>query len=211
MQNIRILPKPFRFDFYGKTKYGLGFCLNWLREHEAEVDRYLEENWDYEDNEYLWAYFIENPKVAFNLINDIYLLNAEKIKIILNHFQRGKSKIVMIIGARDSGKTAEAFWIAEKVHNKYKDYPIYSCSPKMKGLPKWVHTSEFNDTPNNTFVITDEAGILYAAREHYHKEHILLTKLMAIARHRNQTMLFMTQHPKLADINISRLADIILL
>ena len=79
-------------------------------------------------------------------------------------------------------------------------------------LPRWIHkTNRIEDIPNDSVVLIDEAAILFFSREAMTSVNKMLTKLMAIARHKNLSMALITQSSALIEINVLRLADVLLL
>ncbi|MEM4215022.1 MAG: hypothetical protein QW484_01520 [Candidatus Pacearchaeota archaeon] len=65
--------------------------------------------------------------------------------------------------------------------------------------------------PNNSAVLVDEGAIVYSARESMKDSNKFLSKLMAIARHKNLSLVLIAQNSAMIDLNVLRLADILLL
>jgi len=59
----------------------------------------------------------------------------------------------------------------------------------------------------DSVVLVDEAALLFSAREPMKNTNKLLTQMMAIARHKNLSLIFVTQNSAFIDINVLRLAD----
>ena len=146
------------------------------------------------------------------VVSDFEKSNEAKLKEVVSLFLYGKSKIVYIVGARNSGKTATAFMFAETTH-KETGRLIYYVAPTVgkEALPEWCKSIDsIKNVPNGSLAMIDEAALQYNAREFYDRENIDMTKLLAIARHKDLFLIFITQDTALADTNIKRLRDVIL-
>ncbi len=201
-----IIPEDFILD----KKEGITSALMWIEDHQLELENFLDEYWDARDHEGITTWFKDNPRMTKALLIDDFKDNGEKIKEIIREFKKGKSKIVLIVGGRGSGKTATALWLAEQIK---KERPVYVCGNAIKSedLPEWIKTEQDAvNTPVGSLVILDEAGIVVSARESNQKSSIILTKHLLTLRHENKSIIFMTQHTKIADVNLSRLAEIIM-
>ncbi len=116
------------------------------------------------------------------------------------------SLIVLIIGKRGSGKTALGFKLLETLSGKRPAYYL----GKSK-LPWWIkQVDTINEIKNNSIVLVDEAAIAYSSRESMSKSNKFLSNLMVIARHKNLTLVLITQNSAMLDLNILRLADTLL-
>lgn len=119
------------------------------------------------------------------------------------------SLIVAIAGRRGSGKSATGFRLLENAvaHNR----PAFVLGVK-DALPAWIHPVEqLSDVKNNGVVLVDEGAISFSSRSSMKKENKDLSSLLAIARHKNLTLLFITQNTGMIDKNVLNLCDVILL
>ena len=83
---------------------------------------------------------------------------------------------------------------------------------KADEMPNWIKTIEnIKELENNTFVLIDEGGILFSSRNAMSNANKLLTELILIARHKNLSILFITQNSSNLDVNILRQADFLVL
>lgn len=113
------------------------------------------------------------------------------------------SLIMLIIGKRGSGKTALGFKFLEILAGKRLAYYLGKAK-----LPWWIKQVELiDDVKNNSIVLIDEAALAYSARESMKKSNRFLSKIMAIARHKNLTLIIITQNSAMLDLNILRLSD----
>lgn len=148
-------------------------------------------------------------KSSFSEIKSIVKSNSlESTKINLNSIYI-KPRIVIILGKRGSGKTSLAFRILENV-NAMTERKCYALNfPKT--LPEWItHISTFEEAENNSVVFVDESTLNIPAAQGRKKIAYLLG-LMAIARHKDVSLIFVNQHSSTMDLNVIRQADILVL
>lgn len=124
-----------------------------------------------------------------------------------------KSGVVVIVGHRGMGKSGLAWWLAEQTH-KAKRQVIAFGAPKVakKLLPKWVeHVAEIQKLARRrgALVIIDEAAFRVMARRHQAQENILWAKMVAISRHKEHLLLFVTQTTRQIDISLMGDADLV--
>jgi hypothetical protein len=60
-------------------------------------------------------------------------------------------------------------------------------------------------------VLVDEGAITFSARDAMKASNKWLGKIMAIARHKNLSLLLISQNSAMVDLNVLRLADVVLL
>ncbi len=143
----------------------------------------------------------EEKEIDFTLLNTA----AGKLDDFKDRLKRS-SLIMLIIGKRGSGKTALGFKLLEVLAGKRKSYYIGKAK-----LPWWIHQVESIDKiTNNSLVLVDEAALSFSARESMSKSNKFLGKLMVIARHKNLTLIIITQNSAMLDLTILRLADTLL-
>jgi hypothetical protein len=121
------------------------------------------------------------------------------------------SKIGVILGSRGKGKTAFGVKFLENVYAKKKKR-CYAMGFSKEEMPLWINVvKNINDLKNNSFVLIDEGGILFSSRNFMSSANKLLGELMLIARHKNLSILFISQNSSNLDINILRQADFLVL
>ena len=123
----------------------------------------------------------------------------------------GKSTIGLVLGARGSGKSALGMRILENVAAK-NARPAYAMGFSQSALPDWIHcTEELGDLENGAFVLVDEGGISFSSRQSMSDANILLSSLILVARHKDISVLFISQNSSNLEINAIRQADYLLL
>lgn len=135
---------------------------------------------------------------------DMYDLEVED-----NHNFLLENKII----THNSGKTCFSFWLAEKIHEQrpYLGIAYVGVSINKQALPKWCKNYQnINDVPNGYLIILDELAIAYNARDYASNENKTLGQLLAIARHKDLSVLAITQDPNMGEINVWRLKDMVI-
>ncbi len=117
------------------------------------------------------------------------------------------SKIGIIIGARGSGKTAFGIKFMENLYAKTKKN-CYAMGFNKEDLPSWIGVVEdMTQINNNSFILIDEGGVLFSARDAMTKANKMLSDLILISRHKSLSILFISQNSSNLDIDILRQAD----
>ena len=124
---------------------------------------------------------------------------------------KADSKIGVILGARGSGKTAFGMKFLENAHAKTKK-KCYAMGFNPDEMPSWITVvNTIDEIGNNSMILIDEGGILFNSRDSMSNANKLLSDLILIARHKNLTILFISQNSSNLDINILRQADFLVL
>lgn len=197
--------------FKGKRQ-SFGTAYWFLQGHSIAMSRYLNDFYPIYDWQIMKGFFYDNPIQAKVILEDYRRDNAVKQRIVLGCILDGKSKLILVIGGRGQGKTCLAGWIMERIQDTDNKLPIYVVGEGVLHIfPEWVkYADKIEQVPNGAFIILDEASIRYNSRDFFKDANKLLGKMMAIARHKDISVVFITQHPQLIDINILRLRDLTL-
>ncbi|MGV8172232.1 MAG: hypothetical protein ACP5OA_06090 [Candidatus Woesearchaeota archaeon] len=121
------------------------------------------------------------------------------------------STIGIILGARGSGKSAFGLKLLENLH-ALSGRKIFAMGFKTNTLPAWMHVIEdIEHIENNSYILIDEGGILFNARQGFSDANQLLSKLLLIARHKDLSIIFISQNSSNLEINAIRQADYLVL
>ena len=124
---------------------------------------------------------------------------------------KSDSTIGLILGARGSGKTAIAVKLIENIYTKTKKR-CYALGFNEEDMPAWINiVSDIKEIRNNSYVLIDEGGILFSSRRFMSNPNKLLSELILIARHKNISILFISQNSANLEINAIRQADYLIL
>ena len=120
------------------------------------------------------------------------------------------SRIILIFGKRGSGKSALGFRLMENINGVAQRH-CYVLGVAQDVLPQWIMSvDDIHSVKNGGVVLVDEGALAFSARESMKKEHKELGKLMAIARHKDLTLIFITQNTGMIDKNVLQLTDTLL-
>jgi len=180
---------------------------------------FKEESWAYElgyyasDGIYYAGFMYRHLIYTKAIIEDYKMTEEEKVLELLDAIYHGKSKIILVVGSRGSGKTGTSLWFGEEAHLQAGHrYVYYVGTPENPEIyPSYFRFVDALDKlPNGVFAVIDEAAIKYSARNFGKTENKELTDEMVIARHKGITLVLITQNISLVDVNVDRLADIII-
>jgi hypothetical protein len=119
------------------------------------------------------------------------------------------SAIALVFGKRGSGKSALGFKILENIHAE-TERQCYVLGMEKIVLPKWIKSvRDIEEVGNDSVLLVDEGAVSFSSRESLSDENKDLGKLLPIARHKNLTIIFITQNTGLIDKNILKLSDIL--
>lgn len=122
-----------------------------------------------------------------------------------------ESRIIAIAGRRGSGKSGLGFRLMENI-NASVQRPCFVIGVKQAVLPMWITTIEdINQVENQGIVLVDEGAISFGARNSMSKKNKGLAELLAVARHKDLTLIFITQNTGMIDKNVLNLCDTIML
>ena len=124
---------------------------------------------------------------------------------------KNNSLIILIVGKRGSGKTSLGMKFLEFFH-KETNRKRYTLGYENTKLPWWLKkVDSLEKIPNNSIALFDEGAVLFSARESMKNINKELSRVMSIARHKNLTLVLITQNSAMIDLNVLRLADTLLL
>lgn len=130
---------------------------------------------------------------AYTQLTEIDALNG-RLDDFESLLYSNKSSIGLILGARGSGKSAIGMRILENAYAKNMRR-VYAMGFDKKSLPIWIeHIESLDSVKNNSFVLVDEGGIQFSARSAMSDANKLLSQLLFISRHKDISVLFITQN-----------------
>lgn len=128
-----------------------------------------------------------------------------------NNFYSSDSKIGIILGARGSGKTAFGIKMLENSHVKTKK-KCYAIGFDENEMPEFINVVQSaQQITNDSVVLIDEGGVLFSSRNAMTNANKMLSDLILISRHKNISILFISQNSSNLDVNIIRQADFLIL
>ncbi|MBD3259431.1 hypothetical protein GF371_02255 [Candidatus Woesearchaeota archaeon] len=154
----------------------------------------------------------KRPKIDANYSA---LTEIKKIKGNVSKFESellGKESVIgIIIGARGSGKSAIGMKLLENFRTK-TNKNVYAMGFRKEDLPGWISVVEnINQIKNDSVVLIDEGGIVFSSRKSMSTANQLLSDLLMIARHKNLSVLFITQNSSNLEVNVLRQADFLVM
>ncbi len=121
------------------------------------------------------------------------------------------SQIGIILGARGTGKSAFGIKLLENIYSKKKS-KCFAMGFRKEDLPSWIESVESTEQIKpNSYVLIDEGGILFSSRKSMTNANKILSDLILISRHKNLTILFISQNSSNLEINAIRQADFLAL
>ena len=122
-------------------------------------------------------------------------------------------KVILILGKRGSGKSAFALKLGEYLFAVH-EVPVWLVGiPEEVSiyLPKWVNIAQDIDQVDlGAFIIVDESGLQYMANQYQSDANTIMRRLLMIARHRKQSVVFICQVASDVDKSVVRQADCII-
>jgi GTPase SAR1 family protein len=145
----------------------------------------------------------------------------EKFKVLKRHsgdfrdweskIEESESAIGLILGARGSGKTAFGIKLLENLYSRTKK-KCHALGFKKDEMPGWISVVEnVGEIENDSIVLVDEGGVLFSSRRAMSGANKLLSELILVARHKNVSIIFISQNSSNLEVNVIRQADYIVL
>jgi len=121
-------------------------------------------------------------------------------------------KVILILGKRGSGKSAFALKLGEYLFAVH-EVPVWLVGIPEEiavHLPKWVSIAQDIDQVDlGAFIIVDESGLQYMAMRYQSDANTVMRRLLMVARHRKQSLVFICQVASDVDKAVVRQADCI--
>ena len=154
----------------------------------------------------------KRPKIEAKY-DALRLIKAKKgtIATFENKLYKNKSTVGLILGARGTGKSAIGMRLLENFKVK-TNKNIYALGFKEESLPKWIKViKDIEEINNNSVILIDEGGIEFSSRKAMTNANKLLSEILLISRHKDLSVIFITQNSANLEINAIRQADYLIL
>jgi hypothetical protein len=124
-----------------------------------------------------------------------------------------KSSIGIIIGARGSGKSVLGMRLLENAASKGRN--VAAIGFDESALPNWIRAVKPGEiasgaVANGSFLLVDEGGIAFGSRDSMSGANKLLSELLFVSRHKDLSVLFISQNSANIEVNTIRQADYLL-
>lgn len=120
--------------------------------------------------------------------------------------------IILILGARGSGKSAAGYKILEYLRHIADPYVVGLPRQARRLLPEWIGSvPTIEDLPPNSIGLIDESYTLFHSRSSSSERAKVLSNLINLSRQRGITLIFISQEARQIDINIASSANIIII
>ncbi|MCP3684416.1 MAG: hypothetical protein GY861_17190 [bacterium] len=123
-----------------------------------------------------------------------------------------RSNVYIAVGGRGSGKSCLSYAMLEW-HYMETDRPICVYKfPKPELLPKWIkNVNDLSTAPKGAVILIDEGGIEFSQFTSASKGSKDLANKLKVARHKDQSIIFISQSTDTLTKDVNRLVDCYLL
>ncbi len=98
----------------------------------------------------------------------------------------------------------------ENIHSKTKR-PCFALGVKQNILPNWINTiNSIEEAKDSGVILVDEGAVAFSSRKSMSKQNKELADLLAIARHKDLTLILVTQNTGMIDKTVLNLTDVIM-
>lgn len=138
---------------------------------------------------------------------DALLWDEDQALLLLSDLFSKRGQVIVVLGKKGAGKTAWAFWAGQKADEVFnRDVATLA----FENTPFDVYY-DIKSVPNDTFLIVDEAELMFHARRSHSRQNVKISQLASISRHKGLTLVFVTQASSFIDRNLLMLADFLIL
>jgi hypothetical protein len=119
---------------------------------------------------------------------------------------------IAISGARGSGKSGLAYWLAETMGKKREcKVAVLGLSPEKQHLlpDGWEIIDDITHAPPNAVVLVDEVALQFHARRSQSAENLAMDRVLSISRQAAQDVIFATHSFRKMDVAIVSDLDVI--
>jgi len=178
-------------DFQKAKKMDFSARKRWMELHRNYVKKWVYEHFSYESGKSMYNDALNDEflqPLMYSIINNDRHNNTDKLKMITDEL-KSRGQIILILGNRGSGKTALAYVMSELAHKELKDNIWYFGLPTE--FPYFIKGSsiDFNELPENTTVMLEEAGVQFYNRMAMSKGQRDVMRMLPIVRHSRRNFL----------------------
>lgn len=119
---------------------------------------------------------------------------------------------IAISGARGSGKSALAYWLADMMMKRREcKAAVLGLSPEKQVLlpDGWTIIDDITHAPPNSVVLVDEVALQFHARRSQSKENLAMDRVLSISRQAAQDVIFATHSFRKMDVAIVSDLDVV--
>lgn len=184
---------------------GDSYAKKWLLNNEGKLQIYLRRYHPDEHRHLEGEMFDRAPLLAMQAIQDSLLSSEEKWEKIMDDILNAEGLNIIVPGGKRKGKTATCWLICEKANEQGK--PIYVAGPPQK-MPSWAkRVTDPANAPTDCIIYITEAAIQYSARTAMSPHQRDALSILPSLAHSGRVILAETQHTRIIDVNLVRLAD----
>lgn len=200
------------FDFDQHLRWDAGTAFEWLEANGHVENQFLWECWKLDDHDLIRKKG-RNPRFVTmykRILEDWMETDDCKIDNILNYLATSEGKVILVIGARESGKTATVTYLAEKLAERKARKICYVVDPHQPYPPFAQPVSNPKESPPNSLCIMDEAALRYSSRTSMFGNQQRALALLFTLRHSGRNFIYITQRAEEIDVKIRRQLDAII-
>lgn len=184
---------------------GDSYAQKWLLMHEGKLNIYLRRYHPDEHRHLEGEMYCRAPLLAMQAVQDAFLTDDEKWVKIMNDILKAEGLNIIVPGGKRKGKSATCWLILEKANREGK--PCYVAGPPQK-MPNWCRrVTDPANAPTDCIIFVTEAAIQYSARTAMSSHQRDSLSILPSLAHSGRVILAETQHSRIIDINLIRLAD----
>lgn len=121
-----------------------------------------------------------------------------------------RSTVGIILGSRGSGKTGLGLRLLENFAASGRK--VYAMGFPEGRLPRFINSiGSVESAGNGGVILVDEGGLAFNSRDSMSKSSKLLSQLLFISRHKDLSIIFISQNSANLEVNAIRQADYLLL
>jgi len=171
------------------------------------VQKFIDEKVDPRDAVQVWSEFLKNPKIGLSIAWSFKEPNEHVLeKVFSLIFKEGR--ICNVIGAKGSGKTSLALFLAERARERGFNVVWYGYHKALSKYYPWIKQTFNFEQIEKSVVLIDEAYLYHGVFLTGTRELKERMMLLPTIRHKGNALLFFYQDLGLVEVNLrTRLVD----